>query len=355
MGALTRRRAKPALPFAGLYRLVDFPLSNCTNSGITDVWVVQQYEPHSLESHLANGRPWDLDRTEGGLRILHPFTGDAEGGFHEGNADALWRHRRLIAEFAPDVVVVLSADAVYALDYRDVVDAHLSTGADVTIVTAETDDDARRFGVVRTATDGRVVDFAYKPDDPQTNVVATEVFVYRRDALLRALEELGSAGGSLDDFGDHLLPMLIGRGRAHEFRHTGYWRDVGIPESYWRAHQELISNAGGLDLDDPRWPIRTTGARRPPARLSAGASVADSLVSPACTIEGAVGQSVLSPGVRVEEGAVVERCVVLDDAVIRKGAHVRDAIVDAGLEVRPGDEEGIERQGAVRVLAREEA
>jgi glucose-1-phosphate adenylyltransferase len=335
MGALTERRAKPALPFAGLYRLIDFPLSNCTNSGITDVWVLQQYQPFALEDHLANGRPWDLDRTVGGLLLLQPFTGGEEEGFAEGNADALWRHHRLIAEFAADVVLVLSADAVYALDYRDVVDVHLARDADVTMVTTTVDEDAGRFGVVSADDDGRVTEFAYKPEQPATDVVTTEVFAYRPSALLSTLEDLAAGDEPLADFGHALLPRLVDAGRAYAFALRGYWRDVGTPEAYWQAHQDLIDGAG-LDLDDLDWRIRTTGGHRPPARLDAGSSVERSLISPACRVGGSVRRSVLSPGVVVEAGAVVVDSVILHDVVIRAGARVEKAIVDAGVEVAAG-------------------
>ena len=332
MGPLTERRAKPALPFAGLYRLIDFPLSNCANSGITDVWVLQQYQPHSLEDHLANGRPWDLDRSFGGLTLLQPFTGGEEEGFAEGNADALWRHHRLIAEFGADVVLVLSADAVYTLDYRDVIDAHLAHEADVTMVTTEVDDDAGRFGVVTVGSDLRVTGFDYKPDDPQSSIVTTEVFAYRPPALLETLEALAEGDGPLEDFGHGLLPRLVDAGRAYAFPLEGYWRDVGTPASYWQAHQDLLDGAG-LDLDDLDWRIMTRAGHRPPALVEAGASVEQSLVSPACRVAGRVVRSVLSPGVVVEAGAVVEESVILHDAVIRAGARVERAIVDAGVEV----------------------
>lgn len=337
MGPLTEHRAKPALPFAGLYRLIDFPLSNCANSGITDVWVLQQYQPHSMEDHLANGRPWDLDRSFGGLLLLQPFTGGQEEGFAEGNADALWRHHRLIAEFGADVIVVLSADAVYTLDYRDVIDAHLAWDADVTMVTTEVDEDAGRFGVVVAGEDGRVTSFEYKPDSPQSNVVTTEVFVYRPAALLDTLEALAEGDEPLDDFGDALLPQLVEGGRVYAFALAGYWRDVGTPESYWRAHQDLIDGAG-LDLDDLDWRIMTKAGHRPPALVESGAEVVQSLVSPACRVAGRVVRSVLSPGVVVEAGAVVEESVVLHDAVIRAGARVERAIVDAGVEVAGGSQ-----------------
>jgi glucose-1-phosphate adenylyltransferase len=329
MGPLTQHRAKPAMPFAGHFRLIDFPLSNCANSGISDVWVLQQYQPHSLEDHLANGRPWDLDRTEGGLLILHPFTGAEGEGFTEGNADALRRHRRLLDEFAADVILVLSADAVYTLDYRDVVATHLERDADVTMVTARVDEDPGRFGVVSVDGDARVTDFAYKPDDPRGDLVTTEVFAYRPRALFDGLAEDGKG-----DFGDALLPRLVEGGNVFEFRLPGYWRDMGTPESYWQGHQDLVD--GTLDLDSLDWPIRTTSGHRPPARVESGGSVEDSLLSPACRVAGRVRRSVLSPGVVVEAGAQVDDSVLLHGSLIRAGARVKKAIVDSRVEVPAG-------------------
>ncbi|MDQ3641033.1 MAG: glucose-1-phosphate adenylyltransferase [Actinomycetota bacterium] len=343
MGALTDTRAKPALPFAGVYRLVDFPLSNCSNSGMEDVWVVQQYEPYSLEGHLSNGRPWDLDRTTGGLLILHPFTGSDGEGFPEGNADALWRHHRLITEFDPDVVLALSADAVYTFDYRDLVDTHVAAGADVTMATTRVEEHPGRFGVVTTGEDRRVQDFEYKPSEPKSDVVTMEIFAYRPSALLGTLRELAQEGEERSDFGHELLPRLVSDGRAFEHRFHGYWRDLGTTEAYWEAHQDLLQG-NGLDLHDPRWPIRTKSGHKPPAHVARGGSVDDSLVSPACKVSGRVIHSVLCTGVVVEEGAVVDHAVVLDGAVIRSGAHVERAIVDAGVdvpantEVRGGDD-----------------
>lgn len=353
MGVLTERRAKPALPFAGLYRLIDFPLSNCANSGISDVWVLEQYQPHALEEHLANGRPWDLDRSEGGLLILHPFTGGDGAGFNEGNADALWRQRRLVAEMAPDVVLVLSADAVYTLDYRDLIDAHLERGADVTMATAEVDD-PERFGVVQVDGHGRVTGFDYKPEEPAGSVVTTEVFAFRRETLIGTLEDLHRENEDLADFGDGLLPALVAGGKAYEHRFDRYWRDVGTPDSYWQGHQDLLGPAGGPDLDDRAWPIRTRGARRPPGLIAASGEVANSLISPACRVAGRVIGSVLSPGVVVEEGAVVEDSVILHEALIRSGAHVRRAVVDAGVTVTSSSSACSEPGQAVTVLGHTE-
>jgi glucose-1-phosphate adenylyltransferase len=346
---LTEHRAKPAVPFGGLYRLIDFPLSNCVSSGISDVWVLQQHEPHRLTEHLANGRPWDLDRTRGGLRIVHPHTGGEGEGWHEGNADALYRERALIRDFDPDALLVLSADHVYRLDLAAVVDGHLAAGAEVTLVTTRVPRaDATRFGVVEADGDGRVTGFAYKPDDPPSDVVTTEVFVYRPEGLLETLEALADEVGEesgLDDFGDRLLPRLVEAGSAREHRYDGYWRDVGTVESYWQGHMDLVERRG-LDLDDPAWPILTAAPQRRPARVEASAALDGVLVSPGATVAGDVARSVLGPGVVVEAGAVVRDAVLLDDVVVRRGATVEAAIVDEAAEIGAGARVGAPLDGA---------
>jgi glucose-1-phosphate adenylyltransferase len=334
LGALTEERAKPVLPFAGVYRLIDFPLSNCHHSRVSDVWVLQQYEAHSLSAYLANGRPWDLDRTYGGLRVVQPYTGDPESGFYEGNADAIHRNREAIAEFDPDVVLVLSADAVYRLDYGEVIDEHRDRGAELTMVTTEVDrEEAGRFGVVENEGDGRVTGFEYKPDEPRSGVVTTEVFVYDAAVLLETLAELADGdGGGLEDFGDGLVPRLVAGGKAYARPLGGYWRDVGTVESYWQAHLDLLDGEPGLRLDDPEWPILTRASQRPPARIESSARIERSLVSPGCEVRGRVVHSVLAPGVVVEEGAEVVDSVVLTEA--RIGASVSRAVIDMHADVR---------------------
>jgi glucose-1-phosphate adenylyltransferase len=337
---LTDVRAKPAMPFAGVYRLIDFPLSNCVHSGISDVWVLQQYEPHSLSDHLSNGRPWDLDRTHGGFRVLHPYVGDRASGWYEGNADALFRNRRTIAEFDPDVVVVLSADHVYRLDYAEVVAHHREGDAEVTIVTSRVPfEEAGRFGTVDVADDGRVAAFDYKPDEPTSDVVTTEVFVYSADALLGALDELGEdrdGSSGLTDFGEQLLPHLVERGGAIAFPLDGYWRDVGTPDSYLDAQLELLRPDPSLRLDDPDWPILTLGAQRPPARIERTAALDASWISPGCVIRGSVERAVLGPGVVVEPGAQVRDAILFHDAVVSSDARVERAIVDEGVSIGQG-------------------
>jgi glucose-1-phosphate adenylyltransferase len=336
LGALTDERAKPALPYGGVYRLIDFPLSNCRGSGIGDVWVLQQYQPHSLTEHLANGRPWDLDRTHGGLRVLHPYLGRSESGWYEGNADALFRNKEDIRGFGAELLLVLSADHVYKLDYGAVIERHLEVDAVATVVTTQVRlNEASRFGVVEVE-DGRVVDFAYKPDDPQSDLAAAEVFVYDAEKVLAALEELAEEDddSGLEDFGDQLLPHLVDQGGVYEHRLEGYWRDVGTVESYWQGHMDLLGSSPAFELDDPEWPILTWGAQRPPARIAEPAQIEDSLVSPGCFVAGRVVRSVLAPGAVVDEGAIVQDSVVFHDAKIRSGASVECAIVDERAEIR---------------------
>ena len=336
LAPLTDERAKPALPFAGVYRLIDFPLSNCLHSGIGDVWVIQQYEPHELTRQLANGRPWDLDRTRGGLRILHPYLGDSESGWYEGNADAIYRNREVIADHDPDVLLVLSADHVYKLDYADVVAHQVESGAAVTMVTTRVaKEDASRYGVVQVARDGKVREFDYKPDAPTSEVVTTEVFAYDAPRLLRTLDELaeGENSSSLRDFGHELLPRLVDEGAARAFELDGYWRDVGTIDGYWKAHMELLTGEPRLWLDDPAWPILTTGLQRPPARIDASARIDGSLVAAGACVRGKVVRSIIGPGVVVEEGADVRDAVLLHDSYVAAHARVTRAILDERVRV----------------------
>jgi len=350
---LTETRAKPAMPFAGVYRLIDFPLSNCQHSSIADVWVSVQYQPISLSEHLANGRPWDLDRTTGGLMMLPPFQGSERGGWTEGTADGLWRQAELIRQFAPDALVVVSSDAVYKLDYREVVEGHLASDAEVTMVTTEVAaDDANRYGIVQV--DGeRVTDYAYKPDEPATTTATNEVFVFSPKETLDRLDQLGREVGEdgLADLGNHLLPAQTkaGKARAHAF--TGYWRDVGTVESYWQAHRDFLSEEPPIDLDELSWPIHTRGGRHSAGRVLDGASVDGSLVSGGTRVAGRVTGSVLSPGVIVEAGATVTDSVLLPGVVVRAGATVTRAVLDDNVEV--GERATVGGAGDITLVGRE--
>ena len=354
MDVLTLERAKPALPFGGSYQLLDFPLSNLVNSGIDDVWLSVQYQASALQDQVRNGRPWDLDRTGGGLRLLIPQQGTGsldEEGFAHGNADELYRLRDDIRGSGADLVLVMSADHVYRLDFRDLVDTHRAKDAEVTLVVTDLDgvyaEDPGDHAVVEVNRLGRVTSFAYKPDQPASSTVATEVFLYRPDVLVEMLEKLhhelsdephegdddiGDTG--LGDFGDLLLPRFLDRGKVYAHRLDGYWRDLGQPHHYLNAHLELVNGEAGLF--DRAWPIRTQQPQREPAYVVKSARFEDSLLSAGSRVAGTVVRSVIGPGVVVEEGAEVVESVLLGDTVVRSGARVTRSIVDTGCELLDG-------------------
>ncbi|HYI55676.1 MAG TPA: sugar phosphate nucleotidyltransferase [Microlunatus sp.] len=356
MDVLTRETPKPALPFAGAFRLIDIPLSNLRNSGISSVWVSVQYLAQNLSDVMANGKPWDLDRHHGGFRVIVPEQAGppSEEGFVSGNAEELLSNRDAIRRHGADAVVVLSADHVYRLDYAEVVAEHLSRGAECTVVTTEVSPaDATHHAVMIIDEDGRVGRVDYKPEEPAASTVATEVFVYDPVALIDVLEQLHRSvsvaatadsdndpedGSALGDFGEHLLPAMIDRGRTYAYPMPGYWRDLGRPETYLAAHRELL--AGEVDLFAPDWPITTTVERRAPARLHHGCSVVDSMIADGCEIYGSVRNSVLGPGVVVEAGGQVRDSVVFADVTVRSAATVDWSIVDAGTEIGTGAKVG---------------
>ncbi|MDO4262603.1 MAG: glucose-1-phosphate adenylyltransferase family protein [Deinococcus sp.] len=330
LAPLTDQVAKPAVPFLGTYRLIDFALSNVVHSGLQDVWIIEQYLPHSLNIHLAGGRPWDLDRTRGGLEVMPPFSGpqDGDGGFAEGNAHALSLHTQLIRESGAEVVLVLSADHIYKLDYAPVIEQHLQTGASVTMVTTEISDkgEATRFSNVKADAQGKVTEFAYKPGEPLGHTVACEVFVYDAELLLSTLGDLEQEG-QLGDYGEYLLPRLVERGDAYTYPLQGYWLDVGTLSAYHQAHRDFLDGIG-LDLDDPAWPFITSSITRPPTRVRPGGTINESFVCGGAEIAGTVVRSLIGPGAVVEKGAEVRDSIVLAGAVIRAGAQVGRAIVD---------------------------
>ncbi|HLM01545.1 MAG TPA: glucose-1-phosphate adenylyltransferase family protein [Pyrinomonadaceae bacterium] len=340
LGLLTEKRAKPVMPFAGFYRLIDFALSNCLHSGIADVWVIEQYELHTLNEHLSNGRPWDLDRTYGGLQVLPPFErnekkSDEKGGFAEGNADAIFRHLELIEEFNPDLLIVLSADHVYKFDFRDALQTHLEKKAALTMVTTRLPkgENASRFGVVETDADGRVLEFAYKPEKPQNDLITTEIFVYEAQILIETLKKLKETKDEIKDYGHELIPFLVKQGNVFEHRLEEYWRDVGTIKSYWQSQIDLLDERAKFIFDDANWRILTLAPQLVPAFIYGSADVKNSLVAHGCRVHGKVSRSILSSGVAVEKGAEVKDSIILPGATIEKGVKIERVIVDAGVKV----------------------
>ncbi|MCB4207389.1 glucose-1-phosphate adenylyltransferase family protein [Arthrobacter sp. UM1] len=365
LSPLTDARAKPAVPFAGSYRIIDVVLSNLAHSGLQDVWIAEQYRPFTLNRHLAGGRPWDLDGTRHGLQILPPAEGRIEEGFAAGNGHVLHQHAPLLESFGADEAVILSADHLYLLDLRPVLEQHRATGAELTVVTTEVSEHPGRYGVVQTDDDGRVTRYDYKPDDPQGSVVATEIFVYDVSVLARVTDELVAAqeqehdpdpsieGETLGDYGESIVPTLVERGKVFEYRHTGYWRDIGTVDSYFQAHMDLVAGRG-LELTRADWPITTNPRTSAPASIGPSAEVRDALVCAGARVEGAVSESVIGPGVHVEPGASVRRSVLLGSCVVPAGAELESVIADVGAEI-PAERVGRTKPGPGNITVLEPA
>jgi glucose-1-phosphate adenylyltransferase len=332
LGILTAKRTKPAVPFGGKYRIIDFALSNCVNSGLFDVMILAQYRPHSLIEHIGAGGPWDLNRElRGGVRIYSPYRSRETADWYVGTADAVQQNFLFLKDRRPDLVLILSGDHIYRMNYRDLIKSHVDSGAAATLATIEvTREEAPRFGIVQTDRAGWATFFVEKPKDPPPGVGNMGVYVFDYDVLDRVLLEDREWPGSSHDFGKDILPRMIARGeRIMTWLYRGYWRDVGTLESYWDAHMDLLSEPPAYDLNDLGWLIHTRSENRSPARIGK-ATIVDSLVTHGCVIDrdAVVERSVLGPGVRVERGAQVRDSVILNDTVVGKGAIVERAIID---------------------------
>jgi glucose-1-phosphate adenylyltransferase len=333
LSILSSVRAKPAVPFGGKYRIIDFTLSNCVNSDIDDVLVLTQYNPRSLNDHIGLGRPWDLDRNRGGVKLLQPYIARGRvAEWYRGTADAVLRNLRTIEQSDADTVVVLAGDHIYKMDYQPFVQAHRRHRADVTIAVRRVPlADATRMGILAMDDADRVIDWQEKPKQPKSDLASMGVYVFSKRALRRWLAE------DRIDFGANVIPaMLEGGARVFGYRFNGYWQDVGTIQSYWEANMALLVDRPELDLYDKEWLIHTRSEERAPAKVGATAQIHRSLISHGCVIEGTVVNSVLSPGVRVDVGAVIRDSIVMFDSTIRSGAVVDRAILDKEVVVGQG-------------------
>jgi glucose-1-phosphate adenylyltransferase len=340
LGVLTAKRTKPAVPFGGKYRIIDFPLSNCVNSNIHDVMIVAQYRPHSLIEHIGAGGPWDLNRDfTGGVRIYSPFRSRAASWF-VGTADAVQQNFQFIKRGHPDMVLILSGDHIYTMDYTEMIDFHVRNKADVTMGTIPVPiEEASRFGIVGVDANSRVNMFVEKPDLPPSNLVNMGIYLFNLDVLDSALWEDHLEKESAHDFGKNVLPLLVSKGaRVFAYPFNGYWVDVGTLKSYWQAHMDLLENPPRLDLYNRDWIIHTRTEERPPARLLRGCEVIDSLICDGCVIEpGAkVIRSVLSPGVVVSSGSIIRESILFTDTQVGQDVTIERAILDKRVCVGDG-------------------
>jgi glucose-1-phosphate adenylyltransferase len=339
LGTLTAKRTKPAVPFAGKYRIIDFTLSNCVNSGIFDVMIVAQYRPHSLIEHIGAGGPWDLNRDfTGGVRIYTPYKARGASDWFLGTADAVQQNFRFIKNSNPDLVLILSGDHIYQMNYALMVDASEANQADLTLATISVPlKDANRLGIVGVDAENRVTSFIEKPSEPPSNLANMGVYLFKTDILNHYLLEDHNLPNSSHDFGKDILPKMVADGaRVFAYPYNGYWMDVGTAASYWKAHMDHLQDKPPFDLNDRTWIVHTRTEERPPVWIARGATIDNSLICDGCEISSTaqVIHSVLSPGVLVRPGAVIRESILLTDTVIESDAIIERTIVDKRVHIQ---------------------
>ena len=352
LGVLTVKRTKPAVLFAGKYRIIDFTLSNCVNSGVFDVMLLTQYRPHSLIEHIGVGRPWDLDRSlTGGVQIYQPYKDRHDSTWYRGSADAVHQNFSFVKRGGPDLILILSGDHIYQMDYDPMIEFHLDHEADLTIATLRVNpEETHRFGILDVDAEYRVREFIEKPTGPSGTLASMGIYIFQRDALRRAMQTDAQQPDSTHDFGTDIMPrMVAGGARVFAFPYSGYWVDVGTLETYWQAHMDLLGDPPRFDLNDRSWVVHTKSEERPPAMIHSGAVVRDSLIADGAIIRSGavVERSVLSPGVHVGPGAHIRQSIILTDAHIAADAQIEKAVLDK--IVRVGERSRIGAKSAAQI------
>ena len=333
--ALTSRIAKPAVPYGGKYRIIDFPLSNCVNSGIETVGVLTQYQPLELNDYIGSGQPWDLDRMDAGVHVLPPYQRSRGADWYKGTANAIYQNLAFIERYDPEYVLVLSGDHIYKMDYSRMIEAHKKNEADCTIAVLEVEmSEASRFGILNCNEDGSIYEFDEKPAVPKSNLASMGIYVFNWKKLRHYLTEDEKNRKSQNDFGKNVLPAMLAAGeRMFAYRFEGYWKDVGTIESLWEANMDLLDPNVPLDLSDTEWRIYSRNPGLPPHYIADGASVQNSMISEGGNIYGNVDFSVIFSGVTIEEGAEIRDSIIMPGACVRRGAKVQYAILAENVEV----------------------
>ena len=329
LGALTKTIAKPAVPFGGKYRIIDFPLSNCSNSGIDTVGILTQYQPFFLHSYVGIGSPWDLDRKDGGVFVLPPYTHDTGGEWYKGTADAIYQNIAFVDQYDPIWIVILSGDHIYKMDYNLMLEYHEARDADATLAVIEVPwEDTRRFGIMNTDANDRIIEFDEKPVKAKNNLASMGVYVFRWQYLRYYLEKDAKNSESAHDFGRNIIPMMLEKGQSvYAYRFKGYWRDVGTVESLWAANMDLLADRPQLDLHDPAWRIYSVNPVRPPHYAGRQSQISESIISEGCQIFGQVKRCVLFPNVMIGEGAQVTDSVLMPGVTVAPHAVISRAII----------------------------
>jgi glucose-1-phosphate adenylyltransferase len=335
LSILGEKRAKPAVPFGGKYRIIDFPLSNAVNSDLYRLAVLTQFRPHSLVQHIAIGDPWDLNRRPpNGLQIWQPFRGRSDQDWYRGTADALYQNRGFIREDGSETLLILSGDHIYKQDYRDLLRFHQDKGADLTVAVMNVaKEEVNRFGIMTVDSSQKITRFAEKPRQSDSTLASMGIYVFNTKFLLSLLEEDAQNSESAHDFGKNIIPHIVQGSGAYAYPFMGYWVDVGTIQAYWETSMALLDENPGLDLYDSNWIIHTRSEERPPVKCLPPGELIKSMASNGCVISGTVINSVLSPGVRVEKGATVRNSVIMNDTVVRAGATIDSCILDKSIEV----------------------
>ena len=338
LGVLTQKIAKPAVPYGGKYRIIDFPLSNCINSGIETVGVLTQYQPLELNDYIGSGKPWDLDRLSGGVHVLPPYQKIEGADWYKGTANAIYQNIPFIERYNPEYVLILSGDHIYKMDYSELLKKHKETNADCTIAVLEVSlEEASRFGIMNTREDGTIYEFEEKPANPKSNLASMGIYIFNWQVLRKYLEEDEKDPASSNDFGKNIIPAMLGAGEklvAYPF--SDYWKDVGTIDSLWEANLDLLNPKVELDLSDPNWRIYSRTPSAPPQYIADTAEVQNSLITEGCNVSGKVDFSILFDNVTVEEGAEVRDSLIMPGAVIKSGASVQYAIVAENVVVESG-------------------
>lgn len=361
LGILTENLAKPAVPFGGKYRIIDFTLSNCANSGMHTVGVLTQYQPLILNSHIGTGRPWDLDRGGEGVTMLSPYVDVKGGAWYKGTANAIYQNIFYIDQMNPEYVLILSGDHIYKMNYSDMLDYHKQQDADATISVIEVpSEEASRFGIMNTNEDGSIYEFEEKPENPKSNLASMGIYIFKWKELRKYLVEDEQMENSSNDFGKDIIPAMLKDGKKmYSYRFEGYWKDVGTIESLWQANMDLLSETPELDLYDDAWKIYTENTNHPPHYACKNADIVRTLVNEGCEVCGEIEHSILFQGVKVgenvkikdslifpnvtiEDGAVIEKAIIGENSYIKSGA-----VIKSGTESNLGDNYGISESGII--------
>lgn len=339
---LTEKTAKPAVPFGAKYRIIDFTLSNCVNSGIDTVGVLTQYQPLVLNEYIGNGQPWDLDRMNGGVMVLPPYQGKDSADWYRGTANAIYQNLNFIDRYEPEYVLVLSGDHIYKMDYSKMLDYHKKTGASATIAVINVPiEEASRFGIMNTDENGQIVEFEEKPKHPKSTKASMGIYIFNKKLLSHYLVKDENDPDSSNDFGKNIIPaMLAGGEKLYAYEFSGYWKDVGTVESLWQANMDLLGENPELDLFTSDFRIFSRNLIRAPHHIGDTATVKNSIITEGCEVYGSVENSILFGGVKVERGAYIRNSIVMGDSVIRAGAAVRYSIVDENTEIGEGAQIG---------------